>query len=148
MKTFTSVLTLAILWRIPFGSQVLCTEDPLRPSDHWVATDALERMLLEHREVGDRRGFVGVFYFVWVGNHAQQVRDISGTLKEEDESKRQWGPERATQFGCEPEYALIYKADGKIGPGANEKIPDTKSSLKRVMQRAAGIQTNDSRLSQ
>ena len=40
----------------------------------------------------------------------------------------------------EPEYAPIYRADGKIGPGAKESIPDEEASMKRVRQRAQGIQ--------
>ncbi len=40
----------------------------------------------------------------------------------------------------EPEYAPIYKADGKIGPGANENIPDEKGAMARVNERAQGIQ--------
>ncbi|TWU02213.1 arylsulfatase [Stieleria varia] len=43
----------------------------------------------------------------------------------------------------EPEYAPIYKSDGKIGPGARESVPDEKASLKRVKQRATGIQVKE-----
>ncbi len=45
-----------------------------------------------------------------------------------------------------PEYAPIYKDDGKIGPGANEKIADEKASLERVQLRARGVQVNDERI--
>ncbi len=44
----------------------------------------------------------------------------------------------------EPGYAPIYKAGGKIGPGANEDVPDERASLARVKQRAKGIQLDDS----
>ena len=43
----------------------------------------------------------------------------------------------------EPEYAPIYKSDGKVGPGARESVPDEKASLKRVKQRAAGVQIKE-----
>jgi arylsulfatase A-like enzyme len=46
----------------------------------------------------------------------------------------------------EPEYAPIYKAEGKIGPGAKENVSDAKASLARVKQRAKGIQLDDSKL--
>lgn len=40
----------------------------------------------------------------------------------------------------EPEYAPIYRADGKIGPGARESVPDEKTSMSRVKLRSQGIQ--------
>lgn len=43
----------------------------------------------------------------------------------------------------EPEYAPIYKSDGEIGPGGRERVPDGKASLKRVKQRAAGMQVKE-----
>ncbi len=42
----------------------------------------------------------------------------------------------------EPEYAPIYNAAGKIGPGAREDVPDKEASLARVKERAQGIQLN------
>ena len=87
-------------------------EDAVRPSDHWVATDALGRSLPTHAEAGDRRAgkYVGVFYFVWVGNHTQTVYDISKILKDK-ESERKWGPERAMHFACEPAYGYFHASD-------------------------------------
>ena len=40
----------------------------------------------------------------------------------------------------EPEYAPIYKSDGKIGPGARESVPDEKASLQRAKERSQGNQ--------
>jgi arylsulfatase len=40
----------------------------------------------------------------------------------------------------EPEYAAIYRANGKFGPGANEKVPDEKASLQRAKLRSQGNQ--------
>ncbi len=85
---------------------------PPNPSDNWVATDALGRKLPIRVKTRARRDgkIVGVFYFVWVGNHAQKVYDISKILKE-SEAKQQWGPEQATHFGCEPEYGYFHASD-------------------------------------
>jgi hypothetical protein len=85
----------------------------LTVSDNWVATDALGRTLPNHAEVGGRRSqkVVGVFYFVWVGNHTQKVYDITEILKEPDESKRKWGPKSASHFGLEPEYGYFHASD-------------------------------------
>ena len=104
--------SLALLfWAITCLS--LNADQPVRPADYWVATDALGRSLPLHGETGPRRGqkFVGVFYFVWVGNHTQRVYDISKILKQRDESKREWGPEKATHFGFEPEYGYFHASD-------------------------------------
>ncbi len=40
----------------------------------------------------------------------------------------------------EPEYAPIYKSDGKIGPGARESVPDENASMTRAKRRASGQQ--------
>jgi hypothetical protein len=74
-------------------------EENFNPTDNWVATDALGRKLPSHSEVGDRKSekTVGVFYFVWVGNHTRQVYDISKILKNKEED-RTWGPVKATHF--------------------------------------------------
>ena len=111
MKSHTTLVALLILWSLP-GIPSLRGADFHGSSDHWVATDALGRSLPDHSETGGRRAgkFVGVFYFVWVGNHTQKVYDISKILKKE-ESKRQWGPQGATHFGCEPEYGYFHASD-------------------------------------
>jgi hypothetical protein len=105
-------LALALLW-IWCGVPSLFADDPARPSDYWMATDALGRKLPGHGETGERRSgkSVGIFYFIWNGHHAQRVYDISKILQEPDESKRNWGPEKATHFGCEPEYGYFHSSD-------------------------------------
>ena len=40
----------------------------------------------------------------------------------------------------EPEYAAIYKADGSVGPGAKEDLPNPEVSLGAAKLRAIGIQ--------
>jgi arylsulfatase len=46
----------------------------------------------------------------------------------------------------EPEYAPIYKADGVIGPGSRENVPDERLSLLLAKARAEGRQLNDADL--
>ena len=91
----------------------LHAEEAAHHADSWVATDALGRSVPDHGQAGPRRDgkYVGVFYFVWVGNHTQAVYDITKILEERDESKRRWGPEKATHFGFEPEYGYFHAAD-------------------------------------
>lgn len=81
-------------------------------TDNWMATDALGRKLPTHAEVGERRPGkqVGVFYFVWNGNHTQKVYDISKILQQ-PESERKWGPKHATHFGSEPEVGYFHSSD-------------------------------------
>ena len=94
------------------GNQSLQGADSHRPSDYWVAIDALGRTLPDHRVTGNKRPqkIVGVFYFVWSGNHSQKVYDISKILKLE-ESKSQWGPVGATHFWSEPEQGYFHASD-------------------------------------
>ncbi len=83
-----------------------------RYQDQWVATDALSRSLPGHEDVGKRREgkAVGIFYFVWIGNHAQQVYDCTQILKA-DPKNPEWGPENATHFWGEPEYGYFHSSD-------------------------------------
>lgn len=90
----------------------LSTANSTNPADHWVATDALGRSLPAHSEAGDRRPGkqVGVFYFVWNGNHTQKVYDNSQILQQ-PEGDRKWGPPGATHFSSEPEYGYFHSSD-------------------------------------
>jgi hypothetical protein len=110
MRIHTTLLSLLALWNVA-GTSSLYGEDLRGSSDHWVATDALGRTLPDHRETGGRKAgkFVGVFYFVWVGNHTQKVYDISKILKEESGPK--WGPVGATHFWGEPEVGYFHASD-------------------------------------
>ena len=111
-RPLTFLPTFVLLWFLP-GAECVPAEDYADRVDNWVATDALGRTLPDHAQVGDRRPgkFVGIFYFVWVGNHTEKVYDISKILEESDESKRVWGPERAHHFGCEPEQGYFHASD-------------------------------------
>ena len=94
-----------------------CADDPKAPpmlgtADHWVATDALDRKLPQYQEVGLPRSnkTVGIFYFLWNGNHTQRVYDVSKIIST-PEGQRKWGPKGASHFGSEPEYGYFHSSD-------------------------------------
>ena len=63
-------------------------------SDTWVATDALGRQLPGYEECGPVRAdrAVGIFYFLWLGQHGTGGPfDITRLLAEDPDSP-QWGP--------------------------------------------------------
>lgn len=105
--TFTSIQ----FCQVESGIQTI-SPLPSSYSDHWVATDALGRSLPQHKDTGPpRQGkYVGIFYFLWNGNHSQKVYDISKILRQ-PEGQRAWGPKSATHFGCEPEVGYFHSSD-------------------------------------
>ncbi len=78
----------------------------------WVATDALGRTLPGYAEVGDIRPDkrVGMFYYVWVGNHTPRVYNISEILKQ-DPADRSWGGVSEFHFWGEPEVGYYHASD-------------------------------------
>lgn len=82
------------------------------PADSWVATDALGRELPTYADVGRLRESkkVGVFYYVWVGNHTRKVYDITKIL-EQPEGERSWGATGSFHFWGEPEYGYYHASD-------------------------------------
>lgn len=86
---------------------------PINYADFWVATDALGRKLPTYEDVGDLRPDkkVGVFYYIWVGNHTRKVFDISEIIKEPVDSKRKWGQINSFHFWGEPEYGYYHASD-------------------------------------
>lgn len=82
------------------------------PAQSWVATDALGRDLPTYAEVGAPRPdkLVGVFYYIWVGNHTRKVWDITEILKQ-PKAVRQWGPQNSFHFWGEPEYGYYHASD-------------------------------------
>jgi len=111
MRIHAIPVSLLVLWSVA-GTSSLYGQALCRPSDHWVATDALGRMLPNHRDTGPRRAgkHVGVFYFVWVGSHTQKVYDNSKILQKA-QSARKWGPFGATHFWGEPEQGYFHASD-------------------------------------
>ncbi|MFC1766045.1 hypothetical protein ACFL6U_28700 [Planctomycetota bacterium] len=84
----------------------------VNPADQWVATDALGRKAANYGQVQDVRPgkLVGLFYYVWVGNHTQTVLDITEILKAEP-GQRPWGKEHSFHFWGEPEYGYYHASD-------------------------------------
>lgn len=82
------------------------------PADHWVATDALGRELVTYEDAGDARPdkLVGMFYYIWVGNHTQKVYNITEILKQ-PEGEREWGNPQDFHFWDEPEYGYYHASD-------------------------------------
>ncbi len=69
--------------------------------DTWVATDALGRSLPTHAEAGPPRAdrTVGIFYFIWLGHHAQKGApwDVTRILQQDPDAMNKpdsplWGP--------------------------------------------------------
>ena len=87
-------------------------EDPCHFTDHWVGTDALGRSLPLVGETGTRREdkLVGVFYYIWMGTHGQQVKDITELLKK-PKAERDWGPVGSFHFWGEPEQGYFRSED-------------------------------------
>jgi len=66
-------------------------------SDTWVAADALGRRLPGYAEAGPPRSdrFIGLFYFLWLGPHAQGGPYDVTRLKAEHPGAPAWGPMHA-----------------------------------------------------
>jgi len=82
-------------------------------SDTWVATDALGRKLPGYEECGPpRKGrFVGIFYFIWHGQHGTSgPYDITKILAE-NPSDPKWGPPGALHHWGEPELGYYLSDD-------------------------------------
>jgi hypothetical protein len=87
-------------------------------SDTWVATDGLGRTLPTHEDVGPPRTdrFVGMFYFLWLGQHSTTgPHDISKILTAhpsaiEDGDHPAWGPREHFHHWGEP-YLGYYLSD-------------------------------------
>ena len=65
-----------------------------------------------YKETGSTKHnkWVGVFYYIWVGNHTRKVWDITKILKQPP-AERQWGPVNSFHFWGEPEYGYYHASD-------------------------------------
>jgi len=82
-------------------------------SDTWVAVDALGRKLPGYEECGSPRKdrFVGIFYFIWHGQHGTGgPYDITKILAE-NPSDPKWGPPGAFHHWGEPELGYYLSDD-------------------------------------
>ena len=77
--------------------------------DTWAAFDALNRPVAEHDTTGAPRAgkYVGVFYYLWHGQHGTDLYDIS---KIEAQDPPPWGPVFYPHYHSEPLYGY-YRAD-------------------------------------
>ncbi len=82
-------------------------------SDTWTATDALGRRLPQYKECGPPRKdrYVGVFYFIWLGEHGQGgPYDITRILSA-NPTDPQYGPENAFHHWGESELGYYLSTD-------------------------------------
>ena len=109
-------------------------------SDTWVATDALGRRLPGYAEAGPPRAgrFVGIFYFLWLGPHAQGGPYDVTQLKAQNPAAPHWGPMYAPHhwgesiFGyyrTEDPYVLARHAQMLADAGVDTLIFDVTNQL-------------------
>ena len=82
-------------------------------SDTWVATDALDRELVGYNECGPPREdrYVGVFYFLWLGEHGTGGPYDVTDLLAANPSNPSWGPEGAPHHWGESELGYYLSDD-------------------------------------
>jgi hypothetical protein len=98
-------------------AQTLSSSDVM--PDTWAATDALGRKLPDYAQVGPPRKdkFVGIFYFLWLGQHAQDAPyDITKILKADPNAMQEpnsplWGPPGHFHYWGEPLFGYYYSDD-------------------------------------
>ncbi len=89
------------------------------PSDTWAATDALGRTLVTHEQAGPPRPdkFVGVFYFLWMGQHGTDgPYDITRILARDPQAMKNpasplWGPSHHYHYWGEPLFGYYLSDD-------------------------------------
>jgi hypothetical protein len=106
-----------------FAATTLAAE-PARDtfSDTWVATDALNRSLPMHADVGDPRPdrFVGVFYFLWLGAHTNGGPwDVTKILAQDPLAMQKhdsplWGPMHAPHHWGESIFGYYQTDDAYV----------------------------------
>lgn len=85
-------------------------------SDTWVATDSLGRSLPTNDTTGDPRDgkFVGIFYFLWLGQHSTNgPYDISKLLAE-NPTDPAFGPMHAFHHWGESQFGYYYSDDDYV----------------------------------
>lgn len=81
-------------------------------SDTWVATDALGRALPGYEECGPPRPgkTVGIFYFLWLGYHDQELHDITQMLLKHPAAP-DYGPVGMFHWWGEPHFGYYRSED-------------------------------------
>ncbi len=90
--------------------------------DTWVATDALGRKVSTQEQVGPPRRdkFVGIFYFLWMGQHGTDgPYDVSKILAEhpdamKDPNSPPWGPMTRFHYWGEPLFGYYFSDDAWV----------------------------------
>ncbi len=90
--------------------------------DTWVATDHLGRKVSTHEDVGGPRKdkFVGIFYFLWMGQHGTDgPYDITKILAADPEAMRKpdsplWGPRHKFHHWGEPLFGYYLSDDAWV----------------------------------
>ncbi len=82
-------------------------------SDTWTATDALGRKLPGFEECGPPKDgkFVGVFYFIWLGQHSTSGPWDVTKITAADPNDPQWGPVHHFHHWGEPELGYYVSTD-------------------------------------
>ncbi len=93
----------------------------INPGVTWPAMDGLNRALPMPDEAGPRKAgrFVGIFYFLWIGQHGPVETgpfDVSKIMAEHPDALERptsppWGPEGAYHFWGEPLYGYYRSED-------------------------------------
>ncbi len=85
-------------------------------SDTWVATDGVGRTLPGYAECGPPRPgkYVGVFYFLWLGQHGTGGPYDITRLLEENPADPQWGPLHSFHHWGEPELGYYLSDDSYV----------------------------------
>lgn len=84
-------------------------------SDTWAATDGLGRVVVEHDVTGGLRPekTVGVFYYIWHGQHGTALHDIT-KIREANPENPAWGPVGIFHHWGEPLYGYYIADDAYV----------------------------------
>ncbi|MBP6964358.1 MAG: hypothetical protein KBC96_08135 [Armatimonadetes bacterium] len=93
-----------------------------RQSDTWVATDHLGRKVSTHEDVGAPRDgkFVGIFYFLWMGQHGTDgPYDVTRILAADPDAMKKptsppWGALHKFHFWGEPLFGYYFSDDAWV----------------------------------
>jgi len=116
---------LALILLLVVGLSACHAESPKpwdRFADTWVATDALGRKLSTHEQVGPPRAgkFVGIFYFLWMGQHGTDgPYDVTKILAEHPDAMKTptsppWGPMYKMHHWGEPLFGYYLSDDAWV----------------------------------
>jgi len=134
--SFAFVVLMAFVTALPAGASA--PRDLM--SDTWVATDALGRQLPGYDDCGPVRASrtVGIFYFLWLGQHGTGGPFDITELLEADPEKPGWGPVGAfhhwgqSELGyylSDSEYAIRKHASMLVDAGIDTLIFDVTNTF-------------------